>query len=128
MSIYAFAISIFFHLVGNDLGICIDYRSAESIGIRIVIYLKRTFNEDLAECVNLWSICGICIFNNLMPFYNNSWVSCDIINFNGVNSKSRHCHGSELNVRCICWPCVSYQIRAISYHLLSPVQHKHQYS
>ena len=64
-------------------GICIDYRSAESIAIRIVLYLKRTFNEDLAECVNLWSIRGIYIFNNLMPFYNNSWVSCDIINFSG---------------------------------------------
>ncbi len=42
-------------------GICIDYRSAESIVIRIVLYLKRTFNEDL----------GICIFNNLMTFHNN---------------------------------------------------------
>ena len=52
-------------------GICIDYRSTGSIGIRIVLYLKRTFNEDLAECVNLWSIRGICIFNNLMFFYNN---------------------------------------------------------
>ena len=52
-------------------GICIDYRSTENIGIRIVLYLKRTFNEDLAECVNLWSIRGICIFNNLMTFHNN---------------------------------------------------------
>ena len=51
--------------------VCIDYRSAGSIGIRIVLYLKRTFNEDLAECVNLWSIRSICIFNNLMFFYNN---------------------------------------------------------
>ena len=71
MGIYAFAISIFFISWAMIFGICIDYRSAESIGIRIVLYLKRTFNEDLAECVNLWSIRGICIFNNLMPFYNN---------------------------------------------------------
>ena len=56
-----------------NFGIRIAYRSAESIGIRIaiVLYLKRTFNEDLAECVNLWSIRGICIFNNLMTFHNN---------------------------------------------------------
>ena len=54
-------------------GICIDYRSAESIGIRIVVvlYLKRTFIEDLAACVNLLSIRGICVFNNLMTFHNN---------------------------------------------------------
>ncbi len=52
-------------------GICIDYRSAEGIGIHIVLYLKRTFNEDFAEWVNLWSIRGICIFNTLMTFYNN---------------------------------------------------------
>ena len=52
-------------------GICIDYRSAEGIGIRIVLYLKRTFNEDFAEWVNLWSIRGICILNILMTFYNN---------------------------------------------------------
>ncbi len=55
----------------SSRGIYIDYRSAESIGIRIVLYLKRTFNEDLAECLNLWSIRGIYIFNNLMSFYNN---------------------------------------------------------
>ena len=65
MSIYAFAISIFFISWAMIFGICIDYRSAGSIGIHIVLYLKRTFNEDLAECVNLWSIRGICIFNNL---------------------------------------------------------------
>ncbi len=52
-------------------------------------------------------------------------VSCDVINFSGVNSKSRHRRGSELNVNCVCWPCVSQQIRAISYYLK---QHKHQYS
>ncbi len=52
-------------------GICIDYRSAKSIGIRIVLYLKSTFNDYLAECVNLWSIRGICVFNNLMTFHNN---------------------------------------------------------
>ena len=50
----------------------IDNRSAESIGIRIVLYLKRTFNEDLAECVNLWSSRGICILNNLLTFHNNA--------------------------------------------------------
>ncbi len=37
----------------------------------------------------------------------------------GVNSKSRHRHGSEY-VHCMCWPRVSQQIRAMSYHLLSP--------
>ena len=71
MGIYAFAISIFFISWAMIFGMCIDYRSAESIGTRIVLYLKRTFNEDLAECVNLWSIRGICIFNNLMTFHNN---------------------------------------------------------
>ena len=71
MGIYAFAISIFFISWAMMFGICIDYRSAECIGIRIVLYLKRTFNEDLAERVNLWSIRGICIFNNLMTFHNN---------------------------------------------------------
>ena len=64
-------------------GICIDYRSAGSIGIRIVLYLKRTFNEDLAECVNLWSIRGICIFNNLIcPFA----IICDIILLRAITS------------------------------------------
>ena len=53
MGIYAFAISIFFISWAMIFGICIDYRSAESIGIRVVLYLKRTFNEDLAERVNL---------------------------------------------------------------------------
>ncbi len=71
MSIYAFAISIFFISWAMIFGVCIDYRSAEGIGIRIVLYLKRTFNEDFAEWVNLWSIRGICIFNTLMTFYNN---------------------------------------------------------
>ncbi len=37
----------------------------------IYIVFPRTFNEDLAECANLWSIRGICIFNNLMTFHNN---------------------------------------------------------
>ncbi len=37
----------------------------------VCVYLKRTFNEDLAECVNLWSIRGICVFNNRMTFHNN---------------------------------------------------------
>ncbi len=73
MGIYAFAISIFFISWVMIFGICIDYRSAESIGIRIVLYLKCTlltvlglggkknlkYNEDLAKCVNLWSIRGI---------------------------------------------------------------------
>ncbi len=80
MGIYAFAISIFFISWAMIFGICIDYRSAESIGIRIVLYLKRTFNEDRAECVNLWSIRGIYIFNNLMTFHNNvqnSFTSSD---------------------------------------------------
>ncbi len=35
------------------------------------------------------------------------WVSCDVINFSGVNSKSRHRHWSELNVHCMCRPRVS---------------------
>ena len=35
---------------------------------------------------------------------------------------------SELNVHYVCWPGVWYQIRAISHHLLVPVQDKHQYS
>jgi hypothetical protein len=57
-----------------------------------------------------------------------SWVSYDVINLTGVNSKSRHSHQSELIVHsCMCWPCVWWQIHAISHHLLNPVQHKHQY-
>ena len=36
-----------------------------------------------------------------------SWVLYDVINFSGVNSKSRHRHGSELDVHCMCWPRVS---------------------
>ncbi len=71
MGIYAFTISIFFISWAMIFGMCIDYRSTENIGIRIVLYLKRTFNEDFAECVNLWSIRGICIFNNLITFHNN---------------------------------------------------------
>ena len=40
VGIYAFAISIFFISWAMIFGICIDYRSAASIGIRIVLYLR----------------------------------------------------------------------------------------
>ena len=82
MSIYAFAISIFFISWAMIFGMCIDYRSAEGIGIRIVLYLKRTFNEEFAEWVNLWSIRGICIFNTLMTFT----IICDIILLRAITS------------------------------------------
>ena len=51
----------------------------------------------------------IALAKNLTDFLkvSYSWVSCDVINFSGVNSKSRHRHGSELNVHCMCWPRVS---------------------
>ncbi len=48
-----------------------------------------------------------------MSYYNEreptvySWVSCDVINFSGVNSKSRQHYGSGLNVHCMSWPRVS---------------------
>ena len=35
-----------------------------------------------------------------------SWVSRDVINFSGVNSKSGHSHQIKLNVHGLCWPCV----------------------
>ena len=41
----------------------------------------------------------------------------------GVNSKSRYRHGSELNVHCICWSRVSYQI-----HVQFPIICSLQYS
>ncbi len=42
MGIYAFAISIFFISLAIIFGMCINYQSAASIGIRIVLYFKRT--------------------------------------------------------------------------------------
>ena len=52
-------------------GMCIDYRSAEGTGIRIVLHLKRTFNEEFAEWVNLWSIRWYMHFQYSYDFYNN---------------------------------------------------------
>ena len=48
----------------------------------------------------------------------------------GFNSKSRHSRTSELNVLLtVCfWPCFWLKIQAISSDLLTPVQHKQQYS
>ena len=48
MGIYAFAISIFFISWAMIFGMCIDYRPAASIGIRIVLYFKRT--SELLIC------------------------------------------------------------------------------
>ena len=59
-------------------------------------FLPPKMADYLARCiVPMW------------PQDMNSWVSCDVINFSGVNSKSKHRHGSELNVHCMCWPRVS---------------------
>jgi hypothetical protein len=41
----------------------------------------------------------------------------------GVNSKTKHSYQSESIVRFMYW----WQIRGISYHFLTPVQHKHRY-
>ena len=50
MGIYVFAISIFFISWAMIFGMCIDYRSAASIGIRIVAYFILNalyFNIDV---------------------------------------------------------------------------------
>ena len=55
MGIYAFAISIFFISWAMIFGMCIDYRSAASIGIRIVLYFKRTL--ELLICTLILMFC-----------------------------------------------------------------------
>ncbi len=42
-----------------------------------------------------------CVLLSILGFHVTSYFSV------GVNSKSRHHHGSELHVHCMCWPCVS---------------------
>ena len=56
-----------------------------------------------------------------------SWVSRDVINFTGVNSKLIHSHRREITFHCMCWPFVCQQICAIFWDLFTPVQHNHHY-
>ena len=63
-----------------------------------------------------------------------SWVSYDVTHFSEVNCKSRHSSLSEF-VHCMCWEqicAISHHLltldRIISYHLLTLVQDKQEYS
>ena len=56
-----------------------------------------------------------------IPFFNsNSWVSCNIVYFSGVDFKPRCGHRGQINILCMCWPCIWWQICTILYHLLTP--------
>jgi hypothetical protein len=52
-----------------------------------------------------------------------SWVSYDVTKVTG----GQHSYQSESIARFIYYPCVWWQIHGISYHFLTPVQHKYQY-
>ena len=108
MGMHAFAISIFFISWAMIFGICIDYWSAASIGIRIVLYSKRTLElliwekRPAVKAVLANQIASFSWIKNKYYYYmlhcKFLWISVKIQSFPFITDTT--CHGKYPEIRC----------------------------